>query len=152
MTVPEIGTFSAERPPIVVLTSNRSRELHDALRRRCLYHWIEFPAAARVAAILRRSVPAASEPLVTSTTEFVGRARALDLDKAPGLAESIDWLSALSVLGVTELTEAAVVRTLGAIVKTPDDGVAVLGALAGLGLAGAGTGSCAGPDEGRRTG
>jgi MoxR-like ATPase len=134
VTVPEIGTFSAERPPIVVLTSNRSRELHDALRRRCLYHWIEFPAAQRVADILRRSVPAASLALITSTTEFVGRVRALDLDKAPGLAESIDWLSALIALGVTELTKAEVERTLGAIVKTPDDGVAVRGALRELGF------------------
>ncbi len=136
VTVPEIGTFTAERAPVVVLTSNRSRELHDALRRRCLYHWIEFPAAARVADILRRSVPAAGEPLVGSTTEFVGRLRSLDLDKPPGLAESIDWLSALSVLGVSELTEADVVRTLGAIVKTPDDSTSVLGALAGLAWSG----------------
>ncbi len=155
MTVPEIGTFTAERAPVVVLTSNRSRELHDALRRRCLYHWIEFPAAARVADILRRSVPAAGEPLVGSTTEFVGRLRSLDLDKPPGLAESIDWLSALSVLGVSELTEADVVRTLGAIVKTPDDSTSVLGALAGLGLVGTGPGRGRpelGPDERRRTG
>ncbi len=155
VTVPEIGTFTAERAPVVVLTSNRSRELHDALRRRCLYHWIEFPAAARVADILRRSVPAAGEPLVGSTTEFVGRLRSLDLDKPPGLAESIDWLSALSVLGVSELTEADVVRTLGAIVKTPDDSTSVLGALAGLGLVGTGPGRGRpelGPDERRRTG
>jgi MoxR-like ATPase len=155
VTVPEIGTFAAERPPVVVLTSNRSRELHDALRRRCLYHWIEFPAPPRVAAILRRSVPGATEPLVASTTEFVGRVRSLELDKAPGLAESIDWLSALSVLGVSELTEADVVRTLGAIVKTPDDSLTVLGALAGLGLVPAGHGARAGdegPDEQRRTG
>ena len=134
VTVPEIGTFTAQQPPIVVLTSNRSRDLHDALRRRCLYHWIEFPSAPRVAAILRRSVPAAKDALVTSTTEFVGRVRTLDLEKAPGLAESIDWLSALTALGVTELTRAEVVRTLGAIVKTPDDSTAVLGALGELGL------------------
>ena len=138
VTVPEIGTFAAERPPVVVLTSNRSRELHDALRRRCLYHWIEFPSAQRVAAILRRSVPAASAALVASTTEFVGRVRTLDLDKAPGLAESIDWLSALTALGVAELTSAEVVRTLGAIVKTPDDGTAVLAALGELGPEGTG--------------
>jgi MoxR-like ATPase len=141
VTVPEIGTFTAERPPIVVLTSNRSRELHDALRRRCLYHWIEFPGAPRVAAILRRSVPAANAALVTSTTEFVGRVRALDLEKAPGLAESIDWLSALTALGVTELTSAEVVRTLGTIIKTPDDGTTVLDALAGLGFDGTGHGT-----------
>jgi MoxR-like ATPase len=136
VTVPEIGTFTADRPPVVVLTSNRSRELHDALRRRCLYHWIEFPGAQRVAAILRRSVPAASAALVESTTEFVGRLRTLDLDKAPGLAESIDWLSALSALGVAELSRAEVVRALGAIVKTPDDTTAVLAALGDLGFEG----------------
>ena len=88
------------RRPVVVLTSNRSRELHDALRRRCLYHWIDFPTAARAAEILRRTVPAANEPLIASTTDFVGRVRALDLDKAPGMAETIDWVSALAALGV----------------------------------------------------
>lgn len=129
VTVPEIGTFTADRLPTVVLTSNRSRELHDALRRRCLYHWIEFPDARRVAAILRRSVPAASAALVSSTTEFVSRVRTLELDKAPGLAESIDWLSALTALGVTELTKAHIVLTLGAIVKNPNDGNAVVTAL-----------------------
>ena len=99
VTVPELGTFTAARPPVAVLTSNRSRELHDALRRRCLYHWIDFPAPERAAAIVRRSVPAAAEPLVTAATAFVGAARELDLDKAPGLAEAIDWVSALVVLG-----------------------------------------------------
>ncbi len=84
VTIPELGTFTAARPPVVVLTSNRSRELHDALRRRCLYHWIDFPAPERAAEILRRSVPAATEPLIASATEFIGRVRALDLDKAPG--------------------------------------------------------------------
>jgi MoxR-like ATPase len=139
VTVPEIGTFTASRPPIVILTSNRSRELHDALRRRCLYHWIEFPQAQRVAAILRRSVPDAGAPLVSSTTEFVGRVRTLDLDKAPGLAETIDWLSALTALGVSALTTADIVRTLGAVVKTPDDSTTVLGALGQLGFEATGT-------------
>jgi MoxR-like ATPase len=129
VTVPELGTFVAERRPVVVLTSNRSRELHDALRRRCLYHWIEFPDAQRVVQILRRRVPSANESLLASTAAFVGRARSLELDKAPGLAEAIDWLSALSVLGVSELTRGEVVRTLGAIVKTPDDGEVVRAAL-----------------------
>src|SRR6266487_201681 len=81
VTVPELGTFTAARRPVVVLTSNRSRELHDALRRRCLYHWIDFPAAARAAEILRRSVPAAGEPLIASATRFIGRVRGLELDK-----------------------------------------------------------------------
>ena len=138
VTVPELGTFVAARRPTVVLTSNRSRDLHDALRRRCLYHWIEFPDAERVVAILRRSVPSAREPLVTSTAAFVGRVRTLDLDKAPGLAEAIDWLSALTVLGVAHLTRDDVERTLGAIVKTPDDGELVRASLAELGIAACG--------------
>ena len=138
VTVPELGTFVAARRPTVVLTSNRSRDLHDALRRRCLYHWIEFPDAERVVAILRRSVPSAREPLVASTAAFVGRVRALDLDKAPGLAEAIDWLSALTVLGVAHLTRDDVERTLGAIVKTPDDGDLVRASLAELGYAASG--------------
>jgi MoxR-like ATPase len=119
VTVPELGTFTATRRPVVVLTSNRSRELHDALRRRCLYHWIDFPAAQRAAEIVRRSVPGANEPLIGSTTEFIGRVRALDLDKAPGMAETIDWVAALSALGATELVRADIIRTLGAIAQTP---------------------------------
>ncbi|MDT4923460.1 MAG: hypothetical protein QOG01_1173 [Pseudonocardiales bacterium] len=133
VTVPELGTFTASRRPIVVLTSNRSRELHDALRRRCLYHWIEFPAAERAAEIVRRTVPAAGEPLIASTTEFVGRVRQLDLDKAPGMAEAIDWVSALSALGATALVRADIIRTLGTIAKTPDDRDTVVAALDDLG-------------------
>jgi MoxR-like ATPase len=129
VTVPELGTFAATTPPIVVLTSNRSRELHDALRRRCLYHWIEFPAAVRAAEILRRTVPAATEPLIRSATEFIGEIRTLDLDKAPGMAETIDWVSALSALGATELVRDDAIRTVGAIAKTPDDREAVLAVL-----------------------
>ncbi|MEU4420081.1 MoxR family ATPase [Actinoplanes sp. NPDC024001] len=129
ITVPELGTFAATRPPIVVLTSNRSRDLHDALRRRCLYHWIEFPSAQRAADIVRRSVPGAAAPLIRSTTEFIGRVRRLDLDKAPGLAETIDWVSALAALGVSELTDADVLRTIGTIAKTPDDRILVADAV-----------------------
>ncbi|XVV09718.1 AAA family ATPase [Actinoplanes sp. CA-131856] len=125
ITVPELGTFTAVRPPIVVLTSNRSRELHDALRRRCLYHWIEFPPPSFAAEIVRRSVPGASAPLIRSATEFIGRARRLELDKAPGLAETIDWVSALTALGVTDLVPSDVVTTIGTIAKTPDDRIAV---------------------------
>ena len=135
VTVPELGTFTAARPPVAVLTSNRSRELHDALRRRCLYHWIDFPAPERAAAIVRRSVPAAAEPLVTAATAFVGAARELDLDKAPGLAEAIDWVSALAVLGVADLAQPLagekVAGTLGALAKTPDDRDAVATLLQG---------------------
>jgi MoxR-like ATPase len=130
VTVPELGTFTAVRPPVVVLTSNRSRELHDALRRRCLYHWIDYPAAERAAEIVRRSVPGAAEPLVTSAAAFVGAARDLDLDKAPGLAEAIDWVAALSVLGVADLARPEVAGTLGALAKTPDDRDAVAALLA----------------------
>ena len=125
ITVPELGTFTAVRPPIVVLTSNRSRDLHDALRRRCLYHWIEFPRPERAAEIVRRSVPGATVPLIRSATEFIGRVRRLDLDKAPGLAETIDWVSALSALGATSLTGEDVRRTIGTIAKTPDDRLVV---------------------------
>jgi MoxR-like ATPase len=133
VTIPELGTFAATRPPVVVLTSNRSRELHDALRRRCLYHWIEFPSPARAAAIVRRSVPGASAPLIRDATEFIGRARRLDLDKAPGLAETIDWVSALAALGVTELAAGDLLRTIGTIAKTPDDRIAVAEAVHALG-------------------
>jgi len=135
ITIPEIGTFVADRRPVVVLTSNRSRELHDALRRRCLYHWIEFPAPARVAEILRRSVPAANDPLIRSATDFIGRVRALDLDKAPGMAETIDWVSALTALGAADLVGSEVVRTLSAIAKTPDDRIAIVDAFDDLGCA-----------------
>jgi MoxR-like ATPase len=128
ITIPEIGTFVAERRPVVILTSNRSRELHDALRRRCLYHWIDFPAPERAAEILRRSVPAANESLITSVTQFVGRVRGLDLDKAPGMAETIDWVAALSALGAAHLARPAVLRTLSALAKTPDDRAAVVDA------------------------
>jgi MoxR-like ATPase len=133
ITIPEIGTFAAERPPIVILTSNRSRELHDALRRRCLYHWIDFPAPPRTAEILRRSVPAANEPLIASTTQFIGRVRTLELDKPPGMSEAIDWLAALAVLGAAELVRGDIVRTLSTIAKTPDDRDTIAAALDELG-------------------
>jgi MoxR-like ATPase len=137
VTVPELGTFRAARRPVVVLTSNRSRELHDALRRRCLYHWIDFPEPRRVAEILRRSVPSAASALITTTSAFVHRVRQLDLEKAPGLAESIDWLQALAFLGVAELTADDVRRTMTALVKTPDDGDALRAALPDMDFAAA---------------
>ncbi|MHB1712271.1 MAG: AAA family ATPase [Acidimicrobiales bacterium] len=129
ITIPELGTFTAVRKPLVVLTSNRSRELHDALRRRCLYHWIEFPEAARAVEILRRCVPTSNQALIVAAGDFVGRARRLDLDKAPGMAEAIDWVSALVALGVSEFGRSDAIRTLGAIAKTPDDRDTVIGAL-----------------------
>jgi MoxR-like ATPase len=125
VTVPEIGTFTATHPPVVILTSNRTRELHDALKRRCLYHWIDYPGPQRAAAIVRRNVADSAQPLVTAATAFVHRARDLDLDKPPGLAEAIDWVRALSVLGVAELVGDAAARTLGALAKTPDDLIAL---------------------------
>ncbi|OIK23743.1 AAA family ATPase [Streptomyces malaysiense] len=140
ITIPELGTFAATRPPVVVLTSNRSRELHDALRRRCLYHWIDYPGPERAAEILRRSVPAANEPLIASATAFIGKVRALDLDKAPGMAEAIDWVSALAALRVSRLARRDVISTLSAVAKSPDDRTAITGALGELGY----------PEEARR--
>ena len=121
VTVPERGTFIAERPPLVVLTSNRSRDLHDALRRRCLYHWIDYPEPARAAAIVRRSVPGATAALIEHATQFVGRVRQLDLDKAPGVAETIDWVAALAALGVGDLVDDTALAGLSTLAKTPDD-------------------------------
>ncbi|MBG7605554.1 MAG: MoxR family ATPase [Actinobacteria bacterium] len=121
ITVPELGTFVTSHPPIVILTSNRSRELHDALKRRCYYHWIEYPSVERAAEIVRRRVPGASTSLVDSATAFVSSARALDLDKPPGLAEAIDWVSALDALGVSKLERNVAQATIGSIAKTPDD-------------------------------
>ncbi|MGZ5388746.1 MAG: AAA family ATPase [Aeromicrobium sp.] len=129
VTIPELGTIVAAQPPIVVLTSNRSRDLHDALRRRCLYHWIDFPSPSRVVDILRRTVPAANERLIDSAATFTGRVRGLDLDKSPGMAEAIDWVSALTVLGASELTADNIVATLGTLMKTPDDRDLVVDAL-----------------------
>ncbi|HVA10304.1 MAG TPA: MoxR family ATPase [Acidimicrobiales bacterium] len=134
ITIPELGTFTAKRRPMVILTSNRSRELHDALRRRCLYHWIEFPAPERAAEILRRTVPAANDGLILEAADFVGRVRGLDLDKSPGMAETIDWVSALNVLGASALGRADIILTLGAIAKTPDDHDAVVAELSALGF------------------
>lgn len=121
VTIPELGTIAAAEPPIVILTSNRSRELHDALKRRCLYHWIDYPATERAASIVRRNVATASEPLVNAASAFVGKARTLDLDKPPGLAETIDWVSALKLLGVSSLDDTEVPGTIGALAKTPAD-------------------------------
>lgn len=124
VTVPELGTFLAECPPMAVLTSNRSRDLHDALRRRCLYHWIDYPEPDRAAAIVRRTVPGATAPLIENATQFVCTARDLDLDKPPGVAETIDWVAALVALGVADLTAAdssPALASLGALAKTPDD-------------------------------
>jgi MoxR-like ATPase len=121
VTIPELGTRRATLPPIVVLTSNRTRDLHDALRRRCLYHWIAYPAVDRVAAIIRRRVPGSSAPLADAIATSVGRLRLLDLNKPPGVAEAISWASALRALGVPSLTVPAATRTLGAVLKYAED-------------------------------
>ncbi len=106
VTIPELGTRRAALPPVVVLTSNRTRDLHDALKRRCLYHWIDYPDIERVAAIIRRRVPAAAEPLAGQVARGVARLRDLDLAKPPGVAEAISWAEALVVLGADRLDEA----------------------------------------------
>lgn len=121
VTVPELGTFHAAQPPLAVLTSNRSRDLHDALRRRCLYHWIEYPQRAQAVAIVRRTVPGATDALIDSAVQFVSAARELDLEKPPGVAETIDWVAALVALRVGDLVDPAALGTLGALAKTPDD-------------------------------
>jgi MoxR-like ATPase len=121
VTIPELGTRRAVHPPIVVLTSNRTRDLHDALKRRCLYHWIDYPATNRVAEIIRRRVPATAESLATQIAGGVAGLRTLDLSKPPGVAEAISWAGALRVLGVTELDEAAATRTAGAVLKYAED-------------------------------
>jgi MoxR-like ATPase len=121
VTIPELGTRRAAFPPVVVLTSNRTRDLHDALKRRCLYHWIEYPDADRVAAIIRRRVPGAGVALTGQVARGVAALRELDLAKPPGVAEAISWASALHVLGVTGLDVAAAQRTAGAVLKYAED-------------------------------
>ena len=121
VTVPELGTIHATERPIVVLTSNRTRDLHDALTRRCIYHWIDFPEPQRVLEIVRRRVPGASEPLVVQTATAVARLRTLDLVKPPGVAELIDWVSAFTVLGVNRIDEESAALTWGAVIKNRDD-------------------------------
>jgi MoxR-like ATPase len=121
VTVPELGEVRAEVPPLVVLTSNRTREVHDALKRRCLYHWLEHPDLPREVAILRRRLPDLSSRLATQVASAVRRLRALELLKPPGVAESIDWARALTALGRTELDAAAAAATLGAVLKYRED-------------------------------
>jgi MoxR-like ATPase len=121
VTIPELGTRRAHFPPVVVLTSNRTRDLHDALKRRCLYHWIDYPDDERVAAIIRRRVPAAAEPLAGQVARGVARLRKLDLAKPPGVAEAISWAQALEVLGTDALDGGSAERTAGAVLKYSED-------------------------------
>ena len=121
ITIPELGTVHAKRKPAVVLTSNRTRELHDALRRRCLYHWIDHPGLEREVEIVRLRVPDAAEALARQAAAFVRGLRGLDLAKTPGVAETIDWVQALAALGREELDAELVEATLGSVLKVPED-------------------------------
>jgi MoxR-like ATPase len=121
VTIPELGTVRATHPPIVILTSNRTRDLHDALTRRCLYHWIDYPGAERIAEIVRRRVPRSAGRIALDAASAVTRLRSLDLAKPPGIAEAIDWVSALTVLGVEHLDPATVDQTWGSVLKNRDD-------------------------------
>jgi MoxR-like ATPase len=121
VSIPELGTITADSSPVVILTSNRTRELHDALRRRCLYHWIGYPTAEREAEIVAVRQPGADSRLTGKVVAAVQRLRELDMAKPPGVAETIDWVRTLAVLGETELTPDAATDTLGAVVKDRDD-------------------------------
>ena len=121
VTIPELGTIRATHPPAIVLTSNRTRDLHDAVKRRCLYHWIDYPTPEREVEIVRRRVKGASESLAVQVAAAVARIRDSDVQKPPGVAEAIDWLAALDLLGLEELDAAAVDRTLGSVLKYGED-------------------------------
>jgi MoxR-like ATPase len=121
VTVPELGTIRAQQPPAVVVTSNRTREVHDALKRRCLYHWVEHPSFEREVAIVRARYPEATEQLATRVTAAVQRLRVADLLKPPGVAETLDWTQALLALGAKTLDAETATRTLGAVLKYRED-------------------------------
>jgi MoxR-like ATPase len=127
VTVPELGTFTANTPPIVLLTSNRTRDVHDALKRRCLYHWVEHPDFDREVAIVRLRAPQVSERLARQVAGAVEAMRDLGLYKPPGVAETIDWATSLAILGQTELTEESVKATLGTVLKYREDAQRVEG-------------------------
>ena len=121
VTIPELGVIRAAKPPIVVVTSNRTREIHDAIKRRCLYHWVDYPAADREFEIVRRRAPGAAERLSREAVAFVQRVRTMDLFKAPGVAETIDWTRSLMALDAVTLEPDLVADTLGALLKYQDD-------------------------------
>jgi MoxR-like ATPase len=121
VTVPELGTFKAATPPIVILTSNRTRDVHDALKRRCLYHWVDHPSFDREVAIVRLRVPQIAESLAKQVAAAVEQMRSLNLYKPPGVAETIDWATALAQLGARELNESVVSATLGTVLKYRED-------------------------------
>jgi MoxR-like ATPase len=121
ITIPELGAVKGDEPPIVVITSNRTREIHDAIKRRCLYHWVDYPDAKRELAIVRRKVPGADARLANEVVAFTQRLRAMDLFKAPGVAETLDWAEALVALDRMSLDPETVSNTLGALLKYQDD-------------------------------
>ena len=121
VSIPEIGTIKAEEPPIVVLTSNRTREIHDALKRRCVYHWIDYPTPERESAIIQRKVPELEADLVDAVSEAMSRLRNVDLFKPPGVAESLDWAESLRLLQAGELSVHVIESTLGVVLKYKDD-------------------------------
>jgi MoxR-like ATPase len=121
VTIPELGTIRAKQPPIVVITSNRTREIHDAIKRRCLYHWVDYPDAARELEIVRRKCPHAALSLAREVVAFTQRLRTLDLFKAPGIAETLDWAEALVALDRIALDPQTIADTLGALLKYQDD-------------------------------
>jgi MoxR-like ATPase len=121
ITIPELGTYRATTPPIVILTSNRTRDVHDSLKRRCLYHWVDHPSFEREVSIVRLRVPQATESLARQVAAAVESMRSLNLYKPPGVAETIDWATALGQLGVSELDEATVAATLGTVLKYRED-------------------------------
>ena len=130
VTIPEVGRVAAETPPAVIVTSNRTRELHDALKRRCLYHWIDHPGLDREIQIVRARAPHVDETLARDVAEAVARLREMDLAKLPGVAETIDWANALAFLGAERLDVAAAADTLGAVVKDHEDQELVVAHLA----------------------
>ncbi|MFD9897830.1 AAA family ATPase [Mesorhizobium sp. UC74_2] len=121
VTVPELGTIKAEEPPIVIITTNRTREIHDALKRRCLYHWVDYPNAARELEIVRRKVPGANRRLSSEVVAFIQKLRQIELFKAPGVAETIDWAGALTELDKVALDPETVSDTIGVLLKYQDD-------------------------------
>ena len=121
ISIPEIGTITTETPPIVVITSNRTREIHDALKRRCLYHWIDYPSAEQEFEIVKRKIPQVNEELGKQVVAFVQAVRKKDFYKLPGIAETLDWANALIKLGTTELSNEITSDTLGALLKYQDD-------------------------------
>ena len=121
VTIPELGTIRAAEPPIVIITTNRTREIHDALKRRCLYHWVDYPSAERELEIVRRKVPAANERLSDEIVRYVQKLRDMDLFKLPGVAETIDWAGALTEMDKLALDPETVSDTIGVLLKYQDD-------------------------------